>query len=216
MSGNDSNKLFYNTVPLDVFQSLTQQGGFNECLDLQLIEKHLPVSASIMEVGAGYGRCVDFLLSKKHEAPILAIEQSPQLSKVLLEKYKNQSIVQVINDDIKTLVVSEQVDVVLWMFSGMLDFAKEEQPKVLKRLRLFLKNDGKLFLDVPQLAELTVAKYTSKQDIVMETAYGNITTFLPAWADIEDYASQAGFSKVSVIHYNTTTEKKRSIFMLEA
>ena len=215
MSGNDSNKIFYNTVPLDVFQSLTRQGGFDGCIDLHLIETHLPVSASIIEVGAGYGRCVDFLLNKKHEGKILAIEQSPQLSKVLLEKYKNQPTVEVINDDIKTLTVSDKVDVVLWLFSGMLDFAKEEQPVVLKRLRSFLKNDGKLFLDIPQLAELTVAKYTGKQDIVMETPYGNITTFLPAFVDIEGYASQAGFSKVSVIHYNTTTEKKRSIFMLE-
>ncbi len=215
MSGNDSNKIFYNTVPLDVFQSLTQQGGFDQCIDLQLIEKHLPVTSTIMEVGAGYGRCVDFLLSKKHEAKILAIEQSPQLSKVLLEKYKNQPKVEVINDDIKTLVVSDKVDVVLWLFSGMLDFAKEEQPVVLKRLRSFLKNDGKLFLDIPQLAELTVAKYTGKQDIVMETPYGNITTFLPAFADIEAYASQAGFSRVSVIDYDTATKKKRSIFMLE-
>jgi 16S rRNA A1518/A1519 N6-dimethyltransferase RsmA/KsgA/DIM1 with predicted DNA glycosylase/AP lyase activity len=215
MSGNDSNKIFYNTVPLDVFQSLTQQGGFDGCIDLQLIEKHLPVSASIIEVGAGYGRCVDFLLNKKHEAKILAIEQSPQLSKVLMDKYRNQPKVQVINDDIKTLVVSDKMDIVLWLFSGMLDFAKEEQPVVLKRLRSFLKNDGKLFLDIPQLTELTVAKYIGKQDIIMETPYGNITTFLPAFADIEGYASQAGFSKVSVIHYNTTTEKKRSIFMLE-
>ena len=216
MSGNDSNRIFYNTVPLEVFQSLTQQGGFDECIDLELIEKHIAASASIMEVGAGYGRCVDFLLKKKQEAKILAIEQSPQLSKVLLDKYKNQPKVQVLHEDIKTLVLSDKMDIVLWLFSGMLDFGKEEQPVVLKRLRSFLKDDGKLFIDIPQLAELTVAKYTSAQDIVMETPYGNITTFLPAWRDIENYASQAGFSKVSVIHYNTSTEKKRSIFTLEA
>lgn len=215
MSGNDSNKIFYNTVPLDVFQTLTQQGGFNECIDLLLIEKYLPASAAIMEVGAGYGRCIDFLLSKKHEAKIIAIEQSPQLTKVLLEKYKNQEKVEVINDDIKTLTVADKVDVVLWLFSGMLDFSKEEQPVVLKRLRSFLKDDGKLFVDIPQLTELTVAKYTGKQDIVMETPYGNITTFLPAFDDIRDYASQAGFSKVNVINYDTSTQKKRSIFMLE-
>ncbi len=82
-------------------------------------------------------------------------------------------------------------------------------------MKSFLKNEGKLFLDIPQLAELTVAKYTSEQDIVMETPYGNITTFLPGFADIERYASNAGFSKVMVIHYQTTTEKKRSIYMLE-
>jgi len=215
MSGNDSNKIFYNTVPLEVFQSLTQQGGFDQCIDLELIKKHLPTSASVMEVGAGFGRCVDFLLNRKHEAKILAIEQSPQLSKVLLDKYKDQSKVQVINDDIKTLIVKDKVDVVLWLFSGMLDFAKEEQPVVLKRLKSFLKSDGKLFLDIPQLAELTVAKYTGEQDIVMETPYGNITTFLPSFTDVEHYANLAGFRKVSVINYQTTTEKKRSIFTLE-
>lgn len=216
MSGNDSNKIFYNKVPLDVFESLTQQGGFDQCVDLELIKSYLPTSASVMEVGAGFGRCVDFLLARKHEARILAVEQSPQLSKVLFDKYKNHSNVQVINDDIKTLIVPDKVDVVLWLFSGMLDFAKEEQPVVLTRLRSFLKEGGKLFLDIPQLAELTVAKYTGAQDIVMETPYGNITTFLPSFTDIEKYASQAGFNKVSVIHYQTPTEKKRSIYILEA
>lgn len=215
MSGNDSNRAFYNTVPLDVFQSLTQQGGFAECIDLELIEKHIATSARIMEVGAGYGRCVDFLLTKKQEAKILAIEQSPQLSRVLVEKYKNQPNVQVINEDIKSLVASEKVDIVLWLFSGMLDFAKEEQPVVLKRLRSFLKEKGKLFVDIPQLAKLTVAKYTSEQDIVMETPYGNITTFLPSFNDMKAYASEAGFSEISVIDYHTSTEKKRSIYMLE-
>ncbi|MDF2455280.1 MAG: hypothetical protein K0R51_1273 [Cytophagaceae bacterium] len=215
MPGNDSNKIFYNTVPLEVFQSLTQQGGFDQFVDLELIEKYLLPSARVMEVGAGFGRCIDFLLNRKHQAKILAIEQSPQLSKVLLEKYKDYPNVQVIHDDIKTIEVEDKVDVVLWLFSGMLDFAKEEQPVVLKRLRSFLKNEGKLFLDIPQLAELTVAKYTGAQDIVMETPYGNITTFLPSFADIENYATQAGFSKVSVIHYLTKTEKKRSIYMLE-
>ncbi|MBC7487653.1 MAG: class I SAM-dependent methyltransferase [Cytophagaceae bacterium] len=215
MSGNDSNRIFYNAVPLDVFQSLTKQGGFDECIDLELIEKHIATSGRIMEVGAGYGRCVDFLLKNKQESQILAVEQSPQLSKVLLEKYKNQPKVQVINADIKTLDVPDKMDVVLWLFSGMLDFGKEEQPVVMKRLRSFLKENGKLFIDIPQLAELTVAKYTSAQDIVMETPYGNITTFLPSFNDMETYASQAGFSLVSVIHYNTSTEKKRSIYMLE-
>ncbi len=215
MSGNDSNKQFYNTVPLDVFQSLTQQGGFDECIDLELIEKDIPTSASIIEVGAGYGRCVDFLLNRKQEAKILAVEQSPQLSKVLEDKYKNQPSVQVINDDIKTVVIPDKADVVLWLFSGLLDFSKEEQPVVLKRLRSFLKNDGKLFIDIPQLAALTIAKYTSAQDIFMETPYGNISTFLPSVKEMEAYALQAGFSKVAVTDYHTSTEKKRSIYMLE-
>jgi phospholipid N-methyltransferase len=216
MSGNDSNKIFYNTVPLEVFKSLTQQGGFSACLDLEWIEKDIPASASILEVGAGYGRCVDFLLATKKEATILAVEQSAQLSKVLEEKYKEESRVQVIHDDIKTLALADKVDVVLWLFSGLLDFSKEEQPIVLKRLRSFLKDEGKLFLDIPQLANLTLAKYTSEQDIFMETAYGNITTFLPSSENIQAYALQAGFGEVSVIHYDTSTGKKRSIYRLES
>jgi cyclopropane fatty-acyl-phospholipid synthase-like methyltransferase len=216
MSGNDSNKQFYNTVPLAVFQSLTKQGGFDQYIDLKLIEKNLPSSASILEVGAGYGRCIDFLLERKHEAQIIGVEQSPQLCKVLLDKYKNDLLVKIIDEDIKTLKEPIQVDVVLWLFSGILDFGKEEQTIVLKKLRSFLNEKGKLFLDIPQLAELTVAKYTGAQDIVMETPYGNIATFLPSYADIDGYAKQAGFSSISVIHYETETAKKRSMYQLNA
>jgi hypothetical protein len=216
MSGNDSNKQFYNTVPLEVFQSLTKQGGFDHCIDLKLIEKKIPTSASILEVGAGYGRCIDFLMGKKHEAYIIGIEQSPQLCQVLLEKYKNIPVVKIIDKDIKTLDMPIRVDIVLWLFSGMLDFSKEEQSVVLKKLRSFLNEKGKLFLDIPQLAELTIARYMDIQDIVMETPYGNISTFLPSYADIDNYAKQAGFSTISVIHYETETEKKRSMYQLNA
>ncbi|MDB5273197.1 MAG: hypothetical protein JWO58_1564 [Chitinophagaceae bacterium] len=215
MSGNDSNKIFYNTVPLEVFQSLTKQGGFDRYVDLKLIEQHLPTSVSVMEVGAGYGRCIDFLLEKKHEASIIGVEQSPQLCEVLINKYKDNPIVQVLHQDIKSMNYPDQVDVVLWLFSGLLDFAKEEQVIVLKKLRSFLKASGKLFVDIPQLTELTVAKYTGAQDVFMETQYGNITTFLPTETDMANYAHHAGFRKVSVIHYETETEKKRSMYQLD-
>jgi SAM-dependent methyltransferase len=214
MASNDSNKIFYNTVPLNVFQSLTAQGGFDHCVDLKLIADQISPSVRVLEVGAGYGRCIDFLIEKKHEAAIVGVEQSPQLFNVLVEKYKNNPVVTIINQDIKTMEVSFQVDVVLWLFSGLLDFSKEEQVVVLKKLRLFLKEGGKLFLDIPQLAELTVAKYTGTQDIVMETPYGNISTYLPSFSDLERYSSEAGFSDVSVNHYETETAKKRSMYQL--
>lgn len=216
MANNDSNKEFYNTVPLDVFQSLTQQGGFKDCVDLKLIEQQLPQNASVIEVGAGFGRCVDFLLERKHTGKIWAIEQSTPLSKVLQDKYGNISNVEVINADIKTFELNQKADVVLWMFSGLLDFNRDEQPVVLKRLRTFLKDGGILFLDIPQLHKLTLAKFTSEQDILMETPYGNIATFLPSSADIKQYAEESGFKNVSLIDYNTTTDKKRSIYRLEA
>lgn len=216
MSGNQSNKVFYHKVPLEVFQALTKDGGFDRCLDLELIKEQVFPTATVLEVGAGYGRCIDFLLAHAHQGVIHAVEQSTSLVEVLKEKYAAQGQVKIHATDIQALALPEKVDVVFWLFSGMLDFSKEEQPQLLKLLRVFLKDKGMLFLDIPQLAELTIAKYTGSQDIVMETPYGNIVTYIPSFPEMEDYARQAGFAKVTVTPYETATGKKRSMYRLDA
>ncbi len=216
MSGNKTNKDFYRNVPLLVFQEMTEQGGFSAYKDLKLIAEHIPSNVDVLELGAGYGRCVDFLLEQKHTGTIIAVEQSIPFVEVLKKKYKDLSNVTVVHDDLMTMKESFQVGVVLWIFSGLLDFSKEEQLVILKKIRSWVIDGGKVFVDIPQLSPLTIARYTGTQDIVMETPYGKIETFLPSQEDMKGYAITAGFSTVSSIDYDTDTDKKRTMFLLHA
>lgn len=216
MSGNKTNKDFYKNVPLSVFQGMTEQGGFSAYKDLKLIANHIPSESTVLELGAGYGRCVDFLLQQKHTGLIVAVEQSEPLFEVLRDKYSRVDNVNVLHEDLMTMKDQFQAGVVLWIFSGLLDFAKEEQLVVLKKIRSWVIDGGKVFIDIPQLSPLTIARYTGVQDIVMETAYGKIETFLPSQEDMKQYAIAAGFSSVAAIDYDTDTEKKRTMFILQA
>jgi tRNA A58 N-methylase Trm61 len=213
MSGNKSNKQFYNNLPLDVFKDMTKQGGFSDYKDLKLIADRIPPAAHVLELGAGYGRCIDFLLSRKHTGHITAVEHSTPLLTVLREKYNALPQVEVLEEDLNTTVQVFNADVVLWIFSGLLDFSKEEQVSMLKKIQTWINDGGKLFVDIPQLAQLTIARYTDKQDIVMDTPYGSISTFLPSELDMKEYAAFAGFSGVEVLHYDTDTDKKRAMYI---
>lgn len=212
MSGNKTNKLFYNQVPLEVFKGMAKQGGFAEHKDLKLISSQIPADAKVLELGAGYGRCVDFLLEKNHSGQIIAIEQSPSLIDVLNEKYKTISNVIVIQDDLNSTKTVFEAEIVLWIFSGLLDFSRDEQLSVLKKIRSWIVNEGKLFVDIPQLTNLTIARYTTKQDVVMDTPYGSIETFLPSADDIIAYASAAGYAGITAVDYDTDTGKKRTMY----
>ncbi len=216
MSGNETNKQFYRNVPFEVFEGLTKQGGFANCKDLMLIADQIPSEAKVIELGAGYGRCVDFLLAQKHTGSIVAIEQSLPMVNVLNEKYKGISSVTVLSKDFSAMDDAFQADVILWIFSGMLDFSKQEQIAVLKKTRSWLVKGGKLFIDIPQLSELTIARYTTAQDILMETPYGSIETFLPSIEDMNEYALNAGYSSISPLNYDSDTGKKRTMFMFIA
>jgi len=216
MSGNETNRKFYSKVPLGVFQDLTKQGGFADCKDLKLIASQIPSEAKVIELGAGYGRCVDFLLTQKHTGPIVAIEQSLPMVVVLKEKYKEISSVTVLSKDFSAMNETFQADIILWIFSGLLDFSKQEQLTVLKKIREWLVDGGKLFVDIPQLSELTIARFTTQQDILMETPYGSIETFLPSIEDMKAYAKAAGYTSITPLDYDSDTGKKRTMFILTA
>jgi phospholipid N-methyltransferase len=213
MSGNKSNKQFYNHVPLEVFKDMTKQGGFSDYKDLKLIADSIPSAAHVLELGAGYGRCIDFLLARNHTGLITAVEHSASLLTVLREKYIDFPQVEVVEEDLNTTVHVFKADVVLWIFSGLLDFSKEEQLTMLKKIQTWIKDGGKLFVDIPQLAQLTIARYTDKQDIVMDTPYGSIATFLPSETDMKEYGASAGFAHVDVLYYDTDTDKKRAMYI---
>jgi phospholipid N-methyltransferase len=212
MAGNESNKMFYSNVPLHVFKDMAKQGGFSEHKDLKLIATQIPSNATVLELGAGYGRCIDFLIERKHTGKIIAIEHSDSLISELEEKYKGITNVNIVQDDLNTTKQNFEAEIVLWIFSGLLDFSKEEQVAVLKKIRSWISVGGKLFVDIPQLSPLTIARFTTKQDVVMDTPYGSIETFLPSSENMADYAKQAGFAGVTAVDYDTDTDKKRTMY----
>lgn len=209
---NKKNFNFYNQIGIDTFQSLAQTGGFNTFVDLEIAYRYIQPAENIVEIGAGYGRCLDFLFEKKHQGKIFAVEQSPVLCKHLRAKYL--SGVEVIEGDIYDISFDHQIDTALWMWSGIIDFSVEEQAAVIKHLFDILSPKGKLFIDIPRIGIKTIADHIDQQRIRLTTDFGEIECYIPLSSEMKEYADRAGFSRVDEINYETATDKKRTMYIL--
>src|SRR5262245_7580327 len=122
---NDNNNLFYENISIEANITNSILGGLESGVDLDLIKSYIESSNSILEVGAGYVRVINYLLDRKCPAKITAIECSNKLYKYLSHKYFDR--INLIHADLKLFCPNENYDLILWLFSGISDFAKIEQ-----------------------------------------------------------------------------------------
>jgi SAM-dependent methyltransferase len=209
---NEKNFEFYKNLGVDPFKKLAVLGGFNSYTDLELCFPYFQHAQSILELGAGYGRCLDFFIEKKFKGKLLAVEQSDPLVKYLKEHYEPR--VEIIQEDIKTLKLKERVDVALWMWSGIIDFSKEEQLKTTLHIISLLNPGGVLVVDTPRIGFQTYATHTDQQTLHLDSSYGTLDCYIPNEKEMEEIKVKSGMSKLDVIHYKTATEKERTIYVL--
>jgi SAM-dependent methyltransferase len=210
---NDKNLNFYKNIGLEPFIELSEKGGFSAYTDLELISTYISNKASILELGAGYGRCLNYFINKGHKGKLTAVEFIPPLVDYLNENFKGKA--EIINADIKKLDLPEKYDVALWMWSGIIDFSKEEQLDCCKRIYNLLHEGGIFFIDVPRMGVQTIASHIDQQHLVLTTAYGEINAFIPNDQDMENIKATVGFKRLVKIEYSTATDKKRTVYMLE-
>lgn len=211
---NEKNLDFYNNLGVNVFRDLAIAGGFSTFRDLDQIYPLIKDSKVILEVGAGYGRCIEFLIQKGYKGKIIAIEQSPVLTAHLKENFGHLSNIELLESDVKTLELSEKVDHVLWMWSGIIDFSKEQQIECLCNLARFLEKEGKVIIDIPQIGFQTIAEHKDTKNLLFDTPYGTLNCYLPDEKDMEEARTAGGYQKVKKLDYETSTQKKRTIYIL--
>ena len=69
-------------------------------------------------------------------------------------------------------------------------------------------------MDLPRFGVQNFAHHTDKQHLHFESPYGNLDCFIPNLENIEKYAQNVGFKKVTIKDYKTATEKERSLYIL--
>lgn len=208
---NDRNINYYNRLGVNTLKELAVKGGFADYPDLWMVNSSLKSANAILEIGAGYGRCIDFLMKNKFQGKIIALEKSPVLFDYLTETYKD---VEVVFGDIKTYSMEGKVDVALWMWSGIIDFSLEEQKSCISKVEGFLNKGGKLVIDVPKIGFQTFAQHLDKQRLHISNEYGTLDCYIPSFSEIEKIGKEAGFGMAEEIHYKTTTLKERTIYIL--
>ncbi|HEY8400041.1 MAG TPA: class I SAM-dependent methyltransferase [Cytophagaceae bacterium] len=213
LSTNNSNLKFYRNIDLDYFKKLAENGGFNLYTDLELIYDEIVQADSILELGAGYGRCLEFLVQKQYKGKIFAVEQSPKLVKYLRQVYADK--VEIIHGDIKSMKIPQKVDLALWMWSGLSDFSKEEQKICFQRIADCLNDNGKVVIDVPRVGVKTFGIHQDDQNLIVVTPYGKMKCYIPNEEDVKETAGSAGFKLLRSIDYKTMKEKERTMFIIQ-
>ncbi len=211
---NHDNAAYYENIPFEIQHGYTILGGLDDYSDLKLIAPYLQNRSSILEVGACFGRVIDYLLENNLGENITAVERSMKYFKLLKQKYNNK--VDLIHSDITTATINKKYDAILWMWSGLSDFAKHEQISVLKKLTNLLNPDGVLLIDTFSHAIKPANAQTShNQSYVISAANCTLYGYIPSPEEMQQYSEQLNINKFIHMPYQTSKSRARSIYILQ-
>lgn len=155
---NRSNVHFYDHLPHSHFVDRAKACGIETCVDLdndsvrntlkkQRARRGHPIR--ILEIGAGYGRVLGWLLDHT-DAEITALEHSTTLMSHLRQRYGGSPRVTLVQQSLLDIDMREAVEVALWMWSGVAEFNLEEKRRGLHIVSVALIPGGNLLIDLPE------------------------------------------------------------------
>lgn len=205
---NEDNNEYYENIPVDVLRGYAINGGFEDGCDIDLIYAYIASTNSVIEPSAAYGRVIKRLIQKGYKGKICAIERSNKFYRHLQKLYKNRA--EIIHADIQKYQPLEKVDAILWMWSSISEFPKDQQLPILTHLSSWLKPQG-IFIIETILHTLIPNNVSTVQDqtYVVYSNYGTAHGYTPSTEEVHEYAITLGFQYIKHINYKTTTERAR-------
>jgi SAM-dependent methyltransferase len=206
--GNRHNEEFYNFLPLGEFYSLAVQGGLDTGCDIDQIWPAITQAKSIFDIGAGYGRAINQIIVRGYEGKLACIERCEKNHQFLTSQYSRR--VDVIKGDIQTTPIKQTFDLILWLWTGITEFSKNEQLSVLQKIYQLLNKGGKLVFDTMShtLNNLNALTF-NQQTRIVKTRYGIDYCYLPSPEELDSYQQALKFESVNTIDYQSTTGRPR-------
>lgn len=214
---NSDNNEFYSKIQPEEMRAFAERGGLSTCCDMKLLENYWSNASSILEVGAGYGRIIGYLLSHDYKGRITAIEKSALLFGHLKKLYGGKAML--LQSDIRNSHnIDETFDLILFAWSGIQDFSPIEQQRVIQRLARLLNKDGNLILDtIPSNIAPLGSERSDTQD-AHKLKFNNTTAYIYniSQEQIDFYGIVAGLKTVKHTTYTTDTGRKRVFHILSS
>lgn len=218
---NETNRAFYQAMAdKEMLPRFASTAGLSQCLDLDYMRRCGFFTAKVersyvLEVGSGYGRCLQWLRDSGFKR-LIGVEYASGFVELLREKFKADPAVNIKHQDIKNPDESfvGKFSLILWLWCGFCDFEKKEQTEVLSLLMSYLAKKGLLIIDVPLD---TNATSTAGQEHTIElpvsgdgAPFPRYTGYVPNSAEIKGYATKVGV-RVIVDPYTSETGRRRSL-----
>ena len=204
---NNGNRDFYENISLEDFENFAKVIGLETGADVNAIYPYLASCSSIMEIGAGYGRVIDCLIKKDFKGKIYAVERVAHLASLIRHRFGDYT--EVLEQDLKDIQLAEKINCVLWLWSGVMELAPDEQHKTLKNLYDLLASRGTLFLETPEKIHYIGEQY-DHQMIKFTTNWGTINAYFPEKEEVKARLREVGFRKINVFYY--TVRNNRRLF----
>lgn len=210
---NTNNATTYQKISLDYFRKEASQGGLDNGCDIKAITKYIKNSRSILEVGAGYGRVLNYIIESEFKGELFALEREPKLCRFLKKQFPQ---IPIIHADIRQFKIKHKFDLILWMWASLSEFSRAEQQPTLKKLISHLNINGFLIFDlIPINCKTISAVAYDKHNKVISTPYGDDYIYLPSHHEIKLYTQKLNLRKKEIITYKTRTNKKRNLHVLQ-
>lgn len=210
---NIDNAEFYEKMPLDFFMNFSIQGGLDTCNDVAAIKNYINNAASILEIGAGYGRVIDFILKQNYNGQITAIERNLKLYQHLQQVYSDK--ITLVNTDIQKIKLNSKYDLILWMWTGICEFSKSEQQALIKMLSAYLSPQGFLIIDIIPIEFKTQHTIDYDQhNRVVSTPFGNDYGYFPDHFEMMEYIDNANLALCEKVVYYTRTNKENHLYII--
>lgn len=212
---NDQNDFFYNELTLQEFRMFAETAGIHNGSDIDNLTDYIKNAGSILEIGAGYGRVIEFIRSLNTDSHITAIERNKKYYQYLISCYEGS--VELFNTDIKQYKFNKSYSLILWLWAGFTEFSKSEQASLLQHLSHGLADDGKIVIDlIAHDADESNASNAGGNNFVISSASSILTNklFFPDPKMMQCYSTAASLKIINTISYKTATNRKREIYIL--
>ncbi|MFT5617761.1 MAG: SAM-dependent methyltransferase [Arenicella sp.] len=203
---------FYSAMQLEHFEEFANLTGFDTGIDIEILFPYLKNAETLVELGAGYGRAIHFLLQKEFEGKIIAVERIDRLIPHLQQRFQDK--IQLVQQDITKLKLPKKADFFMWLWSGILELNPTEQLHSIKQVYKNLKPGGTFAIESPDKTVRIVGKLEGDRKVTLETEWGALEAYLPTESEIRNYAEQAGFSNFQTIRYQSTVGLDRVFYLL--
>ena len=211
---NKDNLLVYEKTPIFKLKECAAISGLDSCCDLRLIHQYIQRSSSILEIGAGAGRVLDYLINSNYQGEISAVECCQNYCQQLLKRFGQK--ISVYCQNLLRLSLPKQFDLILWMWSGIADFAPAEHLLALKNLLSTLTDHGILIFDTLDPTVTPAAtKYNKGQEYYIDIKYGIIRTYSVTKQELDQYAKKLHFIEKKQLHYTATNGKERILHIVK-
>ena len=215
---NNDNAAFYSKINndgrLDKFAKLT---GLDTGIDYKIAEAFLQIAyrdkphMAILDVGAGTGRGVNYLLKNNYHN-IHVLERDSGSIENLKSRFDGKITYH--HTDLKDFKSDQRFDVIYWMWSGLPDFPKEQQAAMLLLLINHLAPQGTLVVDTPVRDVNNATESDGGTHHIKLADTPVYTAYVPTNQEIDDYAKQTK-SHVTHYFYKTTTDRQRHLHFFQ-